>query len=460
MRKFKESDYVVLSATLISFIVAFISSAPAVALPSMAKEFLLTNIDQNWVINTFLFTVVILTIPFGKFSGKFGIKKTFNLGMILFLIGSIITIFSFSKESLFIFRAFQGIGAALVYDTVTSIVTMAVPKKHRGAALGIVITGVYIGLAIAPFIGGILTYNIGWRGIFYFSIPIIIAILVISFLKLKKDWFPYKKDTFDKIGSLIYAIGIALFIYGFSILNEANGVIITILGIILLIIFVVYELKVKIPVFNMRLFKNKKFALSNLASIISYIATFVVTYILNYHFQYIMGLDAQLSGTILVVTPIVMAIVAPFSGTLSDKINPQKLAAIGMGLVTIALAILSFLNATTPLYVIIIAQFLQGLGYGLFSSPNTNIIMSSVPVKETPSASVSLTFMRVVGQSISLAMLTIIFAIIMGQVAIVPANYGLLTISCQITCIISTILCIIAIIASLVGMTTKKEEFY
>ena len=173
-----------------------------------------------------------------------------------------------------------------------------------------------------------------------------------------------------------------------------------------------------------------------------------------------MGLDAQLSGTILVVTPIVMAIVAPFSGTLSDKINPQKLAAIGMGLVTIALAILSFLNATTPLYVIIIAQFLQGLGYGLFSSPNTNIIMSSVPVKETPSASVSLTFMRVVGQSISLAMLTIIFAIIMGQVAIVPANYGLLTISCQITCIISTILCIIAIIASLVGMTTKKEEFY
>lgn len=455
--KLKKSDYIIIISFIASFIAAFISAAPAVALPQLAKEFNLNNIMQNWVINIFLFTVAITAVPLGKFSGKNGIKKTLNLGLIIFLIGTIITTFANSYITLLIFRAIQAIGTAMIYNTQTSIVVLAVEEKNRGKALGIIISGVYIGLAIAPFISGILTYNFGWRTIFYFTIPFTLIALFLSLSKVKDEWNMYENETYDKIGSILYIIGIFFFIYGFTILNQIKGILFTIIGIIFLFVFVITDLKVKDPIFNLKLFKNKRFSSSNIASLISYIATFVVTYILNYHFQYILNLNSQTTGILLVITPVIMAIISPFSGKFSDKIDSQKLAAIGMSFVTIALFILIFLNKSTPLWIIFIAMILQGLGYGIFSSPNTNMIMSSVPPEETPSASVSITVMRVIGQTMSLAMLTIIFAIIMGDVPIIPKYFNLLTESSQIACIISTILCFIAVIISLIGINEKNE---
>lgn len=357
-----------------------------------------------------------------------------------------------------LFRVFQGIGAALIYNTVTSIVVMAVPKNKRGRTLGLTIASVYIGLGIAPFIGGILTHHIGWRGIFEFSVPILLSVLLITLLKVKKEWKPFSEESFDKIGSILYGIGILLIIYGFTILNQIIGILLVIIGLIVTIIFIITERKIEYPILNISVFRNKKFVSSNLAAFISYLATFIVTYILNYHFQYIRGLNPEISGLILVVTPVVMAIVSPFSGYLSDKINPQKLAAIGMSFVTLALFILIFLNKSTSLYLIILAMFLQGLGFGIFSTPNTNTVMSSVPPKETPTASVAVTFMRVVGQSMSLAMLTVIFTIIMSNVPIIPKYYGLLILSSQTALIISTGLCLIAIIASVIGIKSKKID--
>ncbi|WP_187115424.1 MFS transporter [Methanobrevibacter oralis] len=253
-------------------------------------------------------------------------------------------------------------------------------------------------------------------------------------------------------------MSIFLFVYGFTIINQSIGLIMAILGLIFLSIFVYVESKAKYPVYNVRVFKNKVFAFSNIASVVSYIATYFIIYILNYHLQYIKGWDPQITGLFLIITPVVQTIISPFSGRLSDRYNPQKLAAFGMLFVTIALFILVFLNKSTSLYVIALAMILQGLGYGIFSSPNTNIIMSSVKLEDTPVASVSVTVMRVVGQTMSLAMLTIIFAVIMGNVPIIPKYYHLLTSSCNLTCIIGTILGIISIMACLVGIKNKTAD--
>ena len=399
---------------------------------------------QNWVINIFLFTVAIVAVPFGKFSGMYGIKKSYNIGLILFLIGSILSAIAFSTESLLLFRAFQGIAAAILYNTVTSLVSVAVPEQIRGKALGIMVSAVYIGLAVAPFIGGILTDYLGWRAIFYFSIPFILITLIISLTKVKDEWSMYENEKI-KTSRLCYINHFNSIIFCcFYLLSSSSST------------FIYLELRVKYPVFNVRVFKNTKFLSSNLASIISYIATFLVTYVLNYHFQYILGYNETLTGVLLLVTPLLMAIASPISGNLSDKINPQKLAAIGMAFVTLALFILIFLNAETPLYVIIVAMVLQGIGFGIFASPNTNLVMSTVEPKETPTASVTITVMRVVGQTLSLAMLTVIFAIIMGNVAFVPENFPQLIESSSTACIISTILCAIAILASLWGLKSKN----
>jgi len=338
-----------------------------------------------------------------------------------------------------------------------AVVAQAMPPHERGKSLGLNILCVYIGLTLGPVIGGFITQHVGWQGIFLMIVPFILVDLIIGHFKVKKEWKMGVEDKFDYIGTVLYGIGILFGIYGFTTVNTLEGVVLTVIGILILIIFAIYELKLETPVFEVKLFKNMKFASSTLAALISYLATFVVTYIITYHLQYIKGMDPQTTGIVLIVTSGLMAIMAPFAGNLSDKIDPQKLSALGMALVAISLGMLSFLDANTPLYLIIIAMAIEGIGIGLFTSPNTNAIMSAVPRKLTSIASASVATARVIGQTLSLGMLTIIFAFIMGSVQILPKTYPKLIVSSQIAFIVSTILCIIAIILSFVGIRSKAE---
>ena len=338
-----------------------------------------------------------------------------------------------------------------------AMVVSAVKPQNRGKALGFTVTGVYLATSLSPVICGFLVYNLGWRSIFYVVIPFLVLCIVLIILKVPQEWQTYAEDKIDKIGSVIYSVGILLFIYGFTNLINTSGLICTILGILLLVIFAVWELRQKSPVFNMNLFKNTKFTSSNIAALCSYLAIMVVTTILNYHFQYVRGWNAQMAGLILIVTPIIMAIMAPNSGKLSDRIHPQKLAAIGMTIATLALLILIFLDANTPIWLIVLAMIFQGIGMGMFTTPNTNAIMSSVPPNETPNASAAQSAMRTIGQTMSLGLLTLVFAWIMGSLKLSSQYAGMVVQASQIVCIICTVICIVAIFASLVGIRSKDE---
>lgn len=445
---------VILLAAVVSFVTAFLANI-SVALPLIARELAMSNIIQNWVATIYLLPIAILSIPLGKLTSKYGLNRSLLLGIIITIIGIITACFSTESTLLLLSRVIQGIGTALINVASMALIVSAVPPQTRGQALGLNIAGVYIGLSSAPVLGGFLIYNLGWQSIFYIMlIPLIFSAYLSA--SIREEW-KMPVGSIDKVGSVVFSIGILLFVYGFTVINTYTGIILLIIGALFLIIFAYIELKCDNPVFDVRLLKNSRFSSSNLASLISYLATFVITYILTYHFQYIMGFNSQMSGLLLIVTPVMMAILAPLSGRLSDRIDPQKLAAIGMAFVTVALTILCFLNESTPLYLILTAMFLQGIGYGLFSSPNTNAIMSSVPKEETATASAALASVRVIGQTLSLGMLTVIFAFIMGNVAIVPENYPLLMESSRISCIISAVLCVIAVIASLVGLRSDDD---
>ncbi len=457
LKKGSSKTLIVFLASFTSFITAFSTSAIAVALPAIADQFAINAVLQNWLATSFLLTIAIFSVPFGKLSGKYGLKKFFIIGIIIFIFGSIGAALSPSVYYLIFFRIIQGIAGAILNVAGFAMITEALPPQERGKGIGISVSSVYIGLTLAPVLGGILTQNFGWASIFYVIIPFLLIPLVLTLLKVPEEWITGRDDPFDFTGTIIYSIGILLFMYGFTILNELNGIILTVAGIALLIGFAMWELRQKFPVFHIEFFKNVKFASSSLAALISYLATFVVTYILNYHLQYIEHMDPQTTGIILIVTPALMAILAPFSGNLSDRIEPQKLSAIGMGFVTVAIFILIFLDKGTPLWVIIVAMILQGIGYGIFSSPNTNSIMSSVPRKFASLASATVSTVRVIGQTMSLGMLTVIFAIVMGSAPIIPKYFPQLIQSSQIACIIATILCVIAIWACLVGVKSDVK---
>lgn len=168
------------------------------------------------------------------------------------------------------------------------------------------------------------------------GIPWFIIVLLILLL-IKRDWMINENSSFDLIGTIIFAIGMILFIFGFTTLNQLIGIISAIVGFAFLVYFVLYERKLESPIFKVTLFKELEFSVATFASLVSYIATFVITFVLNYHFQYIMGYNSQFAGVLLVTTPIIQAAVSPISSRFSDKVNPLKLAAFGLVLFVLLL---------------------------------------------------------------------------------------------------------------------------
>ena len=454
----EKKNLILLICTVLSFFTVFAVNAVMVVVPSIASEFHMSNIVQNWIIIIFLLVVAVLSIPAGQISGKFGLKKVTILSIILFIIISIVTVMVTSSWQFLACRFILGISLSFINVTSMAMVVSAFAPEERGKALGINITGVYIGLSLSPVLGGILNYNLGWRSVVLFGVPFLFVILALLLTKIDDEWITFENVPLDIKGYFAYGIGMVLFMYGFTILNTLSGVVLTILGIIILIVFGVIELKQSHPSFDVRFFKNRKFLSSNFASLCAYLATFAVTTILNYHLQYIKGFDSQSAGMILLVAPLCQVVLAPIAGRLSDKFVPQILAAIGMALGTISLFLFSFLGSETPLEFLIVSMVIYGVGFGLFSPPNTNVIMSSVPPKDTSVASAAVATMRTVGQAMSMGILTLVFAFVMGDVPIIEQYYPLLISSCKMTCLICVVLCIASVFASFVGIKSNDSN--
>ena len=453
----EKKNLILVICTVLSFFTVFAVNAVTIVIPSIASEYHMSNIIQNWVTIIFLLVVAVLSVPAGQISGKYGLKKVTIVSVILFIIISIANVLVTSQEQFLACRLILGISLAFINVTSMAMIVSAFPPEERGTALGINITGVYIGLSLSPVLGGILNYNLGWRSVVLFGVPFLFVILVLLLTRISDEWITFKGIPIDIKGSLSYGVGMALFMYGFTILNTQQGIILTVLGIAILVVFGIIELRQNHPVFDIRFFKNHKFLSANFASLCAYLATYAITTILNYHLQYIKGLDSQTAGIILLAAPLCQVVLAPIAGRLSDKFVPQILAAMGMALGTISLFLFSSLNAQTPMLYLIISMIVYGIGFGLFSPPNTNVIMGSVPPKDTSIASASVATMRTVGQAMSMGILTLVFAFVMGDVPIIEKYYPLLTQSCQITCIICVVLCVLSVFASFVGFKSQTE---
>jgi predicted MFS family arabinose efflux permease len=247
--------------------------------------------------------------------------------------------------------------------------------------------------------------------------------------------------------------------YGFSNLPQLDGWIMLVLGIAGFFAFLRWELKSKSPVFNVRLFKNTAFTFSSIAALINYSATFAVTLLLSYYLQYIRGFEPQTAGLILVAQPILMVITAPLAGRMSDRIDARLIATIGMAVVVLGLFTFTFIGSDTSLINIIIGLAVLGLGFGLFSSPNTNVIMGSVERKFYGVASATVSTMRLIGQTMSIGIATLVFALLLGRVQITPEQYPALLGSIHICFVVFTILCFVGVFISWYrGESDYQEE--
>lgn len=456
----KSSKKILLAVTMTSnFFNPLMGSAVNVALPKIGAEFTMTAIGLSWVTMAYLLTSAMFLVPFGKIGDIWGRKKIFLYGNILFAFSTLITAFSFSDTMLISTRLIQGIASAMMMSTGMAIVISAFPPNERGKVIGLNVSAVYVGLSLAPMIGGFLTDTIGWRSLFYINAGASTLISLLILTKIKDEWKETNSERFDLIGTVTYMVSISVLMYGFSKLPEIKAIIYTIIGIIGLIVFVRIELKSKNPILNMKLFsENKVFAFSNLSAFINYAATFAITFILSLYLQYAKGLDARGAGMILIAQPVMMALVASFSGRMSDRKDPRILASIGMAISVLGLFALTFIGKNTSNEYIVGSLLILGFGFGLFSSPNTNSVMSSVEKKYYGIASATVSTMRTTGMMFSMAIAALSIHLFVGDAEVTNNNLSEFILSSKVVLIIFTILCFIGIFSSMVGRKKIVKE--
>lgn len=442
---------------LSSSLVPFMGSALNLALPYINKEFSLDAVMSGWVPTSYMLSTAIFQIPCARIADMVGRRKIFLWGVVVLTIFSVLSGLATSGTSLIIYRFLSGIGSAMMFGTSTAILTSSVPAERRGYALGTIAATVYFSLAAGPFLGGLLTQYFNWHSIFYVSALVSLIVAIGGFYIIKDDWKEEKKSKFDTVGAILFAIALSSLIYGFSELPRIEGFVLVGVGIVVILIFAFYEKKQEFPVFNIRVFlQNRVFRLSSISALINYSATFAISFMLSLYLQYVRGLSPRDAGLILIIQSIVQAAVSLKSGSLSDKMSATFLATTGMAILAVGLVGLCFIGETTSFYFLGGILVLLGLGFGIFSSPNTNIIMSSVDKKYYGLASATMGTMRLTGQAFSMGIAIMAISIMIGNVELSPAVHAELISSMRITFIICLVLCLFGVYAS--SAREKKKE--
>ncbi len=442
---------VIFIAILAGFLTPFDGSSVNIALPAIGGELGMDALSLSWITTAYLLASAVFLVPFGKIADIHGRKKIFLIGISLFTLTSLLMTLVTSAPLLIAVRIFQGIGSAMIFGTGVALLTSIFPPGERGAALGIYITSVYLGLSLGPILGGILTTELGWRSIFLVNIPIgIIAVLLIT-TRLRGEWAECRGERLDLPGSVMYGVSLVLIMYGFSLLPGAGGVLLILSGAGMGLLFAWYEARIPTPVLDVRLFSgNRVFLFSNLAALINYSATYAVSFLLSLYLQYTRGFIPVQAGLILIAQPVMQAVFASCAGRLSDRMDPGRVASAGMALTMAGLFFLVFLTAETSVEYIILSLILLGTGFGFFTSPNTNAVMSSVDKRVYGVASGILATMRLLGQMFSMGCVMMLFAIFIGPVQITPAYYSPFIGSLHAGFIFFAVLCGIGLIFSLI----------
>ena len=425
-------------------------SAANVALPAIARDLRLNAVMLSWVPMAYLMAGAMFVLIFGRLADMYGRKRIFMYGTAGVVVTSLMAALAVDGASLLVARFLQGVCAAMLYATQMAIVSSVFPPARRGQAIGLAVSTIYLGLTAGPLIGGYLIDVAGWRASFMFHIPLAIIVLLMGLWKVPGEWSAEEKGFFDIQGAVIYSLSIVALCLGVSSLPQVASYYLIFIGSAGLYLFFRTERRTAHPIFDVKLFYTSRvFTLSCLAALIIYTATFANIVLISLYLQYLKGMQAGAAGLIMMIQPLTMAILSPGAGRLSDRVEPRILASAGMAVTATGLIMLAMMNGIVSTHYLVAALVITGIGFSLFSSPNTNAIMGAVEKRYYGSASGSLATMRVLGQMTSMVLVTLIFALVIGQVEIQPENYADLRHAIHLCFAIAAGLCLPGIIFSL-----------
>jgi EmrB/QacA subfamily drug resistance transporter len=390
------------------------SSIVNIALPSIARGFgVPLSGTLEWVVIGYLVVIASLLLTFGRLADLLGSKFLLLAGLAVFTFGSALCGAAPSLGVLIAARCIQGLGAAAIFSVNVAMITRSFPPAEHGRALGINAVLVALGVSVGPTAGGVLTHALSWRWIFYVNLPIG-ALAMLAAWRLLTERPRWERQDFDLRGAAILAVGLCALTLGLSFGQDWGWASVRFLismtvAAVALGGFFLLEHRTPFPLLDPQLLRNRAFVLANLSFTICMLALFGVSFLLPFYFEELRGYSTLRSALLLTPLPLTIAGVAPFSGTLADRVGSGWLAPLGLAIAAAGLLLLSRLTQDTSISYVILCLVVTGIGQGLFQSPNSRAIMSAAPPGEQGIASGVLATCRVIGQSLSVAVAGAVF---------------------------------------------------
>lgn len=368
-----------------TFMACLDSSIINVALPVLTKELVQPLSSIEWVVISYLITICSTLIFFGRLGDVFGKSRIFKLGTGLFTLGSLLCGLSPNLGFLILSRIIQSIGASAYMANNQGIITQTFRPDERGKALGVLGSSVALGTMVGPALGGLILSAFTWHFIFFVNVPIGIVSFILGFKLLPST--KHTGENIDWSGAVMLFFGILLF-FGPMAAQEALEmpvyvvIILVIIGIILLLLFIKHTTVVEQPLLQLKLFKNPLFSLSLFCGFTSFICLNASIILIPFYLEDTLKISTSTTGFLMMISPIVVAVLSPYAGRLSDKVGSELISMIGLFVLSISFFLMGFLTETSPIIIFIIFVAIMGIGQGFFQPANNSLIMSCPSPKQ------------------------------------------------------------------------------
>lgn len=402
-------------------------SSVNVALPSIARDLHLDAVTLTWVPLAYLMAAVVLVLPCGRLADRFGRRRVFMVGTLGVILSSLQAGAAWNGPSFLVGRLLQGGFTAMLYATQVAIVSSVVPARERGRYIGYTVASVYIGLTIGPALGGWLIESWSWRASLWVHLPLSLLSLLIGFFSVGNDWYGERHVPFDGVGSLLYGGGLAALLLGLARLPGVSGLLLALFGLLLLTGFLRHERRIAHPLIDIELLLQRSaFGRAAFTSLLMYTATFGNVVLVSLQLQYLEGASPLAAGQVMLIQPLTMTLLAPLFGRWSDRIDPRWLVSAGLVAAAAGLLTLAVTTGSGNHTALLTGLGCVGLGFSLFSAPNTNVLMGAVPRERYGAAAGVAATMRLLGQLASQGLVVMVFALLLGPVELARESHAAL----------------------------------
>ncbi len=433
-----------------SFIAPFMSSSLNLCVTSISSEFQSGATTVTWVVSAYALATAIFSIPLGRLADVKGRRLLLVVGTVGFTITAIASALATNIHFLIAMRVAMAIFSDAIVASNVTLMLLAFPPDKKGRVLGFVGTAVGLGLSLGPVLGGFISSALNWRFVFAFGAVVGAVSAWLAIFKIERDT-PQEAQPFDRVGTALFMASLFVLMLG---LAEWTAFVwapfCALFGLVLVAVFVAYEMRVEHPVMQVRFFvTNRLYGRANYAALLKMSGYYAVTYTMAIYLEVVQGLNPAMAGFVLLFQPVIQAIMSPIAGNLADRVHPTIVTSAGCAVLTCGLFGLSFVDQGMPLWMIVVCLLVIGFGNAFFVAPNNSVIISAVEPEHYSEANATITAMRGIGQSLSIVIVSLILGATVGNTILAQIGAADLAFAIHIIMLVSTVICIGAFIFSL-----------